>query len=198
MKEIWVELYYHGDDDDEMDEFKALLDKRFGSDDENLFNCEKPFYMSHIGVEETGYIAYIDLFDNEEFKDKDALKSILIGLVYEYLELMKKYHISSKWHSLSLKNMEEAYVETSPSGIVSEVRSYSFLPAIQSYNEDDFCLFIENLRDCIKDTASETVYGDFNHLMSLESLFDDNHENNNDMLQFNLFFWLKNRFPQLH
>ena len=198
MKEIWAEFYYHGDDDDEMDEFKALLDKRFGTDDENLFNFEKPFYMSHIGVENTGYIAYIDLYENEEFKDRDDMKAILVGLVSDYLEFMKSHHISSKWHSLSLKNMEESYMETSPSGTVSEVRSYSFLPAIKSYAEDDFSMFIENLRDCIRGTAAETVFGDFSHLTSLESLFEDNYANDNDKLQFNLFFWLKNRFPQLH
>ncbi len=196
MKEIWTEFYHHGDSEEEMDVLKAALDKRFNPDEE-LFNFEKPFYMAHIGMEGRGFIAYFDLFENEEFAEEDDVKKNIETLISDYSELFSKYRISSVWHGISLSGLEESCIAVGMKGEVSEMRSYSFLPAVKEYGEEDFSLFLENLRACAKGTPAEDIYGDFSHLESLEELFRDFHSNENDELLINLFFWMKNRFPQI-
>ena len=171
-----VVVYFYQEDED-LEVFKEGLQKI------------EDFYS---GVWNWEWMPDIELDELDEYDEyqvwtfcKDHVGRIFEDKDQKLTEIMKEYKIASKWKGSSQYPITGSMIETDYNGNVGEERAYSFENAVYDetgnpieYTEDDFDLFLSNMKKSLDgDWTEKDYFGDLEEYIDyLMEIFGDNYE----------------------
>lgn len=130
--------------------------------------------------------------DQEAFKIEieTACKNGVESIAKELIPIMKEYKVWGDFYGETFDYLDEGYVSTDENGKIVEQHYFSFRDAIQEYGEDDFDLFLENMKECVEGTNFFELLYDDSEPDDLREIFDNNYDDEANLMSALYHDWL--------